>query len=326
VVSFFKEKSTAAVFGLIVVSIASRAFFWVHPPHLIISPDDGLIYYLLSQLPRLPVVPVALLYHLIVVVQALRLNYALNDLRMFSKPVFTTALAYVLLTAFIPAWNNLSSAFLINSMIIWLLFRILKLYSSPNPKSLLFNIGLITSCTVLLYYPAMPLVVLAFFTVAIYRSFRLNEWLILLLGILTPFYFLGGWLFLNDKLDMVLQQATIFQLQIIRPANIPLTIVTFSMAVVAVITGVYMWQANSGRMVIQIRKNWSILFFMLLLFIPGIFFIRNAWPNALLMAAVPASAFVSNTWLYPKRNLFPVLLFWLFIAIIVYNNWVVTKF
>jgi hypothetical protein len=87
-----------------------------------------------------------------------------------------------------------------------------------------------------------------------------------------------------------------------------------------------MWQANSNRMVIQVRKNWSILFFMLALFVPVVFFIKGAWPFALLMAGVPASAFISNTWQYPKRNLFPALLFWMFIALIIYNNWFVIRF
>lgn len=325
-VSFFKEKSATAVFGLLIVSIGTRLFFWEHHPAIITSPNDGLIYTVLSKLSFLPVTAVVLLYHAIVVLQALRLNYALNDLRMFPKTAYTTALAYILLTALIPAWSHISSALVINSMVIWLLFRLLRLYNSSTPKSLVYNIGLIASCTAMLYYAAMPLILLAFIAVAVYRPFRINEWIILLLGILTPFYFLAGYLFLNDQLEPALKQLSIFELQVIRPASLVLTIITFVFAGIAIITGVYLWQANSARMVIQVRKNWSILFFMVILFIPGIYLIKNIWPNALLLAVPAAAAFVSNTWLYPKRSIFPALLFWLFIALIVYNNWFVTKF
>ena len=325
-VSFFKEKSATAVFGLVIISIGTRLFFWEHPPQVVTSINDGLMYMVLSKLSFLPVPAIGLLYHFIVVLQALRLNYALNDVRMFPKPAYTTALAYVLLTAFIPQWNNLSAALVINSMVIWLLFRSLKLYSSPNPRSLVYNMGLIASCTVILYYPALPIIAVTFLAIGIYRPFRVNEWMILLLGILTPFYFLAGYLFLNDNLEPVLQQLHIFELQVIRPASLVFTIITFALSGVAIITGIYMWQANSGRMVIQVRKSWSILFFMLVFFVPVVFFMKDAWPNALLMAAVPGAAFVSNAWQYPKRNLLPALLFWLFIAIIIYNNWFVTKF
>lgn len=325
-VSFFKEKSATAVFGLAIVSLGTRLFFWEHHPGIITFPGDGFIYNILSPLSRMPVVAVGLLYHTIIILQALRLNYALNDLRMFPKPGYTTALAYVLLTAVVPAWNNVSSALVVNSMLIWLLFRLFKLYSSTTPKTLVYNIGLLTSCTIILYFPTMPLLVFVFIALGIYRPFRINEWLILLLGIITPFYFYAGYLFLNDELQNTLQQLNIFELQVIRPANLLFTIITFSFAALIIISGIYMWQANSNRMVIQIRKNWIILFFMLILFIPGVFFIKDTWPYALLLATLPASAFISNTWQYPRRNLLPAILFWLFIALIIYNNWFVLKF
>ena len=41
------------------------------------------------------------------------------------------------------------------------------------------------------------------FALGTLRPFRINEWITLLFGIITPFYFLAGWLFLNDKFDLV---------------------------------------------------------------------------------------------------------------------------
>jgi len=326
VVSFFKEKSATAVFGLAIVSIGTRLFYWEHHPQIVTAESDGLIYNILSSLYFLPVTAIGLLYHIIVILQALRLNYALNDLRMFPKPAYTTALAYVLLTALVPQWNNISSALVINSMIIWLLFRLLKLYSSHSPKTLVYNIGLITSCTILLYFPTVSLIPLVFIALGIYRPFRLNEWMIMLLGIITPFYFYAGYLFLTDQLETTVRQMNVFQLQIIRPASLLFTFITFAYASLVIIAGIYMWQSNSNRMVIQVRKNWSILFFMLVLFIPCVFFIKDASPYVLLPVALPAAAFISNAWQYPKRNLMPALVFWLFIALIIYNNWFVSKF
>jgi hypothetical protein len=94
---------------------------------------------------------------------------------------------------------------------------------------------------------------------------------------------------------------------------------------IATMAGIFTWQSNSGRMVIQARKVWSILFFMLILLVPTVFFIKNAWPDALLLTTVPAAAFVSNTFFYPKRRIGPAFLFWLFVALIVYVNWFVIK-
>ncbi len=324
-ISFFKEKSTAAVIGLFIVSVSIRAFFWKHSPGIITTSGDGFIYYPLSQLSFLSGIALTFIYHLIIVLQALRLNYVLNDVRMFPKIAFTTALAYVILTALLPAWNNISSALIVNSMLIWLLHRLTKLYNTQQAKTLVYNIGLITGATILLYFPAFPLILVVFFALASFRPFRPNEWVILLIGILTPFYFLAGWLFLNDKLSLILQQLEIFRLYIIRPASILFTVITFTIVGIAIIAGIFMWQSNSGRMVIQVRKNWAILFVMLILLLPSIYFVNNAWPDALLLTAVPAAPFVSNTFLYPKRNLGPALLLWLLIALVVYNNWFIAK-
>ena len=324
-VSFFKDKSPAAVFGLVIVSIGVRAFFWKQSPSIIISPNDGLIYYLLRNFSVLAGNLVAIIYHLLVVIQALRLNYALNDARMFPRPAYTTALAYVLLTALLPSWNNITAALVINSMIIWLIYRMIRLYNTPRPKTLVYNIGLITGCTVLLYFASLPLVLVAFFAVAFLRPFRFNEWIILLIGILTPFYFLAGWLFLNDKFYLFTDTFKIFHLTIIRPANLIVMISTLAFAGLAIIIGIFIWQSNNGRMVIQARKVWSILFVMLILSLPIVYFMKDAWPNALLLATVPAATFVSNVFFYPKRNIGPALLFWLFVALIVYVNWFVIK-
>lgn len=325
-VSFFKDKSAAGVFGLVIVSAGIRAFFWRTPPQIVTSPGDGLIYYPLSYLSKVTAgIAVPLIYHLLVLIQALRLNYALNDFRMFPKPAFTTALAYVMLTALIPAWNNITSALVTNSMLIWLVYRMIRLHNTHQPKTLVYNIGLITGSTVLLYYPSFPLILVIFFALGTIRPFRPNEWVILLLGVITPFYFLAGWLFLDDKLKLFSGQLKMFYPHVVTPANLLFALITFGIATVGVITGIYLWQSNSNRMVIQVRKNWMILFTMLLVLVPPVFLIRNLWPDALLLATVPASAFVSNSFLYPKRNVYPPLLFWIFVALIIYNNWFIAK-
>jgi hypothetical protein len=321
VVSFFKEKSTSAVFGLVIVSTVIRAFFWQHPAIIDIHTSDGLMYYVLQPLQSLPAGVVPFVYNIIIIIQALRLNYALNDVRMFNRQSFTSALAYVVLTALLPAWNNITAALLINSMIIWLLYRLIKLYTTQQPKTLLFNIGLITGSTVLLYFPSCVLVLVVIFAVAIFRPFRLNEWLIVIFGVLTPLYFLAAGLFLSNNLHLLVQQSAIFTLNIIRPANLAGTIATFSISGFIIAAGVYLWQKNSNRMIIQVRKNWSVLFILFLLLSVQVFFIQNAWPNALMLATVPAAAFVGNTFIAPKRNLWSALIFWLLVLLVVYNNW-----
>ncbi len=320
-VSFFKEKSPAAVFDVIAVSICLHVHFFISPPAVIANSNEGLSYYLLLQLQALPSVALAVIYQIILVVQALMINFVLNDARMFSKPAFTTALAYILLASLLPQWNNITTAFAANCMLIWLLYSVIKIYNSLRPKTAVYNAGLIAGSTVLLYYASAPVVLLLFFAVGILRPFRINEWVVLFLGIITPAYFFAGYLFLTGKMDMVQGVLKIFYPHVIHPENILHISVTFITVILIIMFGVYVWQKNSSRMVVQIRKNWVIIFMLLLLLVPPVFFLPDAWPGALLPAALPAAAFVSNAFLYPHKNTVPAIFFWLLAAVVIYNNW-----
>jgi hypothetical protein len=164
-----------------------------------------------------------------------------------------------------------------------------------------------------------------FFALGITRPFRINEWFVLLLGIITPLYFWCGYLFLNDQLQgTFVTLANLFHPHRIISANIKIPIIAFSTAGLLLIAGVVTWQTNGNRMVIQVRKMWSVLFFMFLLLLPVVFIMTDAWPYALLLACVPGAAFVSNAFLYPKR-LVSVVFFWLMAAAVVYINWVLAK-
>jgi hypothetical protein len=318
VVAFFKEQSVPAIFTVIIICIALHAFFLFTPPAIVSSPAEGLMYYLLSPLSKLPVPVLTGVYLLVVITQALRLNYALNNNRMFQKAPLTAALAYILFTALWPACNNITGALVANSMLIWLLFRIIKLHNVKQPKSLVYNIGLLSGGTVLLYYPAIGIIPLVFIALGITRVFRINEWLVMLLGIATPFYFWGCYLFLTDQLYTFKAIVGLFQWHGIS-GPVKIMSVAFGAAGLLLLAGIARWQA-SPILLIQVRKLWLIIFLMLVCTVPVVFVVKNAWPYALLLGCVPAAALAANAFLFPK-GVASTILFWVTAAAIVYVNW-----
>src|SRR5690349_24518520 len=99
----------------------------------------------------LPDFALILLYQAIIIVQALRFNTVLNNLKMFPKQYFITALCYILLAALYPAWGNITPALLANFLIIWVFSLLSRLYSTNNAKPMIYNIGFITSVISILY-------------------------------------------------------------------------------------------------------------------------------------------------------------------------------
>ncbi len=309
------------------LSIAVHAHFFIFPPVVVAASNDGLIsVFLLRYVSHWDPVLVLLLYHALVISQALRLNYVFNNQHMFVKPSFLTAMVYILVTAIFTEWNQMTPALVANTLIIWLFSEIIKLYNSPKPKTLLYNIGLLIGGCILLYHPTTLLILIAIFALMVVRPFNINEWLVMLMGVITPFYFLVAILYLTDKWGIVSRFIPEFQLNLPDVNANPLFFVTIGTLVLILIIGIYYFQVKSGRMLIQVRKNWGVLMVMLLIMLPLPFVSKNASLDSLLLWVIPVSPYIAKSFSTPKKDTFPNIMFVILIVLIVLNNWNLLKF
>jgi hypothetical protein len=319
VVSFFRDKSAVAVFWLIIICFGLHIYSLVNPPQIITTPADGFFYYLLYPFKNADPYIAALLYVCIIFLLALQLNFVLNVLHMFSKPSYTPALAFILFSALLPAFNVITPALFACNLFIWILYQAGKLYNAPNAKTSIYNLGLLTGLCVILYFPSAPLIIIAIIALAIVRSFRLNEWFVLFFGIITPAYFLTAYLFLTDQFNLLPLPQNIFSLIILPVQPLPV-IISLSVAGVATIWGIFSVQNAGSAVLIQVRKSWSVFLVSLVFIIPVVFFITGASPLALLLAAVPAASYTGFAFAN-SRNIFPVILFWTLVGLDIYNTW-----
>lgn len=321
-VFLFRDKSIANLFSLLVLSIAVHLHLFVNAPLVVTSDTDGIFSTILrNYVTGLSSTVLFLLYHAVVLVQAIRLNMVLSDLRMFQHNTYTTAMAYVLLTGLFTQWCSITPALLANFLLIWLFIKLSRLYNHPSPKTLLFNTGLIVGITVLCYHPTAILVLVVLFALAVVRPFKLAEWLTLLMGALVPYYFLGVFLFMKDQFSRFPLYLPYLKWNLPLLAwSVPLWI-SLSVLFIFLVAGLYYWQASSSRMVIQIRKNWGVMAVMLFILLPIPFIFLKAGMESALMILVPLGAFAGNAFSYPRKLIIPNILFWLAAAIIAYNNW-----
>ena len=320
-ISLFKDKSGGSVFWLIILCFGLHLKSLLSPPPVLINPGDGYFYFLLNPLLNAQPYFASLLFILLIFLLALQLNFMLNALRMYPKQTNTAALAFLLFTALLPQFNVLSTALFACNLFIWILYSACKLYAPHNPKTSIYNFGLLCGLCVLLYYPSLPLVIIALLALIIIRPFRFNEWFVLLFGIITPIYFLGSYLYLTDRLELLTQLKDLFGIfQLTVP---PLfVIITYAAATLIVLWGIFSVQRSGVNVLIQVRKGWTIFFAALLLMLPIIFFIKGAYPLALLLAVVPGAAYTGYAF-GNSKNILPVIFFWALIALSIYNNWFV---
>jgi hypothetical protein len=326
VVFLFRDKSIINIFFLVILSIGIHIHFFTVPPIVFTSGNDGVFsFFLRNYVAPLPPTVLFILYHAIVLLQAIRLNFVLNDLRMFQQSSYVTAMTYVLLTALLPQWCHISPALLANFLLIWLFTRLCRLYNHPSPKTLLFNTGLIVGLSVIFYHPTAIFMIVVLFALVEVRSFNTAEWVVLLMGIVLPYYFLLSWFFLQDKVSHFSSFIPLPGWSLPIQQWSTLLIVSLSLLLIILLLGLYYWQQFNKRMVIQIRKNWGLMLMLLLILLPIPFIYSSSGIESAQMALIPLAAFASNAFSYTRRLTLPNILFWMCIGLIAYNNWILMK-
>ncbi len=320
-VFLFRDKADINLIFILVLSVILHFHQWITPPIVIANESDGLLAYLLVHYIRpLPPIALVLFFQLLVVSQAVRLNAMLSQFKMFQNISYLPAFAYIILTALFPYWDEISAGLIANSLVIWILVKIFRLYDQTQPKTLEFNIGLIVGASILLYEPIAILIPVVLFALAIIRPFRLPEWLVLLMGIILPFYFLFAFVFLTNQANHFAQflPRLDWENPLVKPElNI---ILALGIMGVQLLTGFYFWQQQQSRFIIQVRKYWGVLFLTLLVcfFQPIVFSSQALYASAIILT--PLACFISFAYATPKRLLIPNLLFWSAALVIVYNH------
>jgi hypothetical protein len=325
-VFLFRDKSISGTIILLLLLIAIHIHFFITPPVIITNEHDGFISLFIQKfITPLNTTLIYILYILVVFVQALRLNLALNNFKMFQQQHQTVALSYILFTAFFIEWSYFSSALIANFFIIWVFIKLAALHNNPNPKTLLFNTGLITGIAILGYHSIYIIVIALLLVLIIIRPFRLAEWLLMLIGIIVPFYFLAAWLYLTDQFHVFYNYIPDFYIHL--PIKHLSIWMWFSIGLICLLAllGIYYNNISNKRMVIQIRKSWGVIMILLMLLLPVPFIFKHTTLDAAILCIVPLSAITANVYSNTKRLLLPNILFWLSIVIIIYNNWLLFK-
>lgn len=318
-VGLFKANNAFNVFLLFIYGLLLKLAWLLHPAIPGLQKNDGFLFKkLLLKLQytgaQLPIVYFIITYVLLFT-QAITLNKIVSDQKLMQRTNYLPAMSYLLITSMFKEWNVLSAALIINTLMLFAWSRLSDIYGNSKPKTLLFNIGLIIGLCSFFYFPSLVFGLLIVYVLVVSRPFILAEWVIALMGIITPYYFLFAYLFLTDRLNTY----KIAYLKISYP-HLQHNPWEFSAIVLAILTffiGFFVVQANFRKQLVQIRKKWSLalLYFVIAIFIPFI----NAVPSLLywLLAAIPLSAYIAGAFLYPSKRWLPFLLHWIMAAIVV---------
>jgi len=320
VIGLFKQKSPGNIVILLIFGLLLKLPLFLFPRNVKATAGDGALYRLLVE--NLP--PEGWLFSflafVLLYVQALMVNYLVNEYRMISRQNYLPGMAYMLLTSFMPEWSYFSAPLLAATLVIWSFIKLFRLYNLPNAKPQVFNVGLITGISSYIYFPAAAFAVCILLGLMILKPFRLNEVILFLLGCLTPYYFHAVYLFLTNNLSLArfLPQVTL-EVPRIR-SNIPLAVSTLLLAIPFLMGG-YAIQVHLRKMLIQVRKNWSIvvLYLLLAFFVP---FINSQQSfHTWVLVVAPFALFHACAYFYQRRGWVAMALFVLTTGYVLYMQY-----
>ena len=327
-IGIFKQKSSGNAFILLLYALILKFPLFLHPVAFLESKDSNYIYQILSVFlaPIAAHAPVALsvVAFLLYFTQATLLNRIANSLKLLPRANFLVGMSYLLVSSLIKDWAAFSAPLIINSLMIWILYRMIGLYNHSNPKTAVYNVALMLGILPLIYTPAAIFVLLLAVALIITRPPKITEWLVALLGLLTPYYFLFVYLFMNDR-----WRSNIFipSIHFHRPqvGSAVWLIVGLVLLAVPFLTGGYFVQSNLNKMLIQVRKAWGLLlFFLICFFLLLVIYPANNYLHWMLMI-IPVAAFHAAAYFYIPAKWVASFLQWICFVFAVLLNYGLLK-
>lgn len=321
-IALFKQKSPANIIILLIFGLLIKMPMFLYPKNIQATQQDGKLYhFLLSGLPAQNGFVCSAMAFLLLYVQALLLNYLINEQRLTNRQTYLPAMAFLLITSLFSEWSYFSAPLIASALIIWIFIKLFKLYNAESANGIIYNIGLILGIGSFIFFPSIAFVFCVLLGVMILRPFRINDIVILLFGALTPYYFYAVYLFLTDRF---VPAALLPQVNL----QIPVLQNTLWLAIAVVLLGApflmggYYIQTLLRKMLIQVRKNWSIMLLFLLLALAVPFISATNSLHNWLFAAAPFATFHSCAYLYPKRQWVSFTLFFLTLAFIITQQYI----
>lgn len=255
----------------------------------------------------------------ILIIQALIFNRIINSYGLLGKPTFLPALLYISTGSLLTPFLLLSPVLICNFLILWMIEKFLSMYKRNEVTSVMFDLGLIVALGTLIYFPFIAMILLLWISLVIFRPFDWREWMAVLTGFITVFFFLAVFYYWNDVFDEFYQiwlpLATKF------PANLRISLsdsLVLIPVVVILILGFFQLQKNFFRSVVQLRKSFQLLFFMFLIGLISFYLKQDLRLYHFLLCAPPASALMAYYFLHANTRWLYESLYVILISFIIY--------
>lgn len=249
--------------------------------------------------------------------QALYINRISVRHKIFHKPTYIPAFAYLLVTSIYPPFNFFSNTLLINWFVLGGLDIILGLAQSHHPRKHIFNAAFLFSTAMVFQFSAIGYFMLFIIAFLMLRPFNFGEWSVAIMGYTTPIYFFICMLFLVDRLYLLHSWVHIGFSLPVHLHSVAYLVWALIPVFLLFVAGVYGMQLQLPRTSIYVRRNWIVitayLFISIAIAICTDVFVVGMW--LIIMPAL--GLFISHAFSLEKSKGFSNFMFYFSILLII---------
>jgi hypothetical protein len=160
------------------------------------SPVYQLFYPFFSEFPLIATI----IAFLLMIFQAFYFNSILASNQLSGRVSSTGAFVFILFMSLSPQQSTMYPLLMAMPFILAAIKRFFMMYDTNENEFNIFNVSLLISLATLVYFPLITLIGWLYFSLFILRISKVREWIIPLIGIFTPYFFLAAFYFLRNIL------------------------------------------------------------------------------------------------------------------------------
>lgn len=138
---------------------------------------------------------------ILVLLQGFLLNILSARFRVSREVTMYPGVFYILLMSTLPDFLHLSPVLMGNTFLILAISNLFNAYKKSSMADAIFNVGFWIGVASLFYFSNFVFILLGIFALATLRIFRLNELMMIFIGVFTPLFLTGTIAFFYDQWD-----------------------------------------------------------------------------------------------------------------------------
>jgi hypothetical protein len=322
VLSFFRSKNPLHFIFIVALSLVVM-YQWILNPVLpnIVGNQNYIQANIINGIKKFHTtnpITYALLSWLSILLAALLFNKEFNKLKLVSRSNSLPAVSFIIIFLVNKHWWGIHLHFLLLVLIMYIIFKSLEFANLNKPKSTIFNLGVLVGFAGILWFPSHFFAIIIFAGLIRFRAFNIKEWIMVVLGILTPYYLIISFLYLTNQgifIKDFIPKFTAFKI----PEALK-TIgwwIRFAWLMLVAFMGLIVVANNNNRQVMQVRKGWGLLLFYFV--VTGTLLLAN-FNNLDIMsvvAIVPITALHAALYIIPQKTRWLNLVFFLSFVLLI---------